>query len=56
MIDSFRVSLNELVKTLSATKTHFIRCVKPNMDKKAMSWDEDVMQRQLRTPRAWCRR
>ena len=34
VIDSFRTSLNELVKTLSATKTHFIRCVKPN-EKKA---------------------
>mmetsp|Transcript_24541 Transcript_24541/g.80804 ORF Transcript_24541/g.80804 Transcript_24541/m.80804 type:complete len:1323 (+) Transcript_24541:97-4065(+) len=49
LIDGFRTSLNQLVKTLEGTKTHFIRCVKPNMDKKAMSWDEDVMQRQLYT-------
>jgi len=49
VIDSFRVSLNELVKTLSATKTHFIRCVKPNMDKKPDNFVFDVMQRQLYT-------
>ena len=49
LIDGFRTSLNQLVKTLEATKTHFIRCVKPNMDKKPDNFVFDVMQRQLYT-------
>lgn len=49
VIDSFRTSLNALVKTLSSTKTHFIRCVKPNMIKKPNAFVEDVMMRQLYT-------
>uniref|UniRef100_A0A7S4F4P3 Myosin motor domain-containing protein n=1 Tax=Chrysotila carterae TaxID=13221 RepID=A0A7S4F4P3_CHRCT len=47
VIDSFRTSLNELVKTLKETKTHFIRCVKPNMVKKPYTFIDDVMTRQL---------
>jgi myosin heavy subunit len=49
VIDSFRTSLNALVKTLGSTKTHFIRCVKPNMVKKPNAFVEDVMMRQLYT-------
>ena len=49
VIDAFRTSLSQLVATLGETKTHFIRCVKPNMDKKAKSFDESVMMRQLYT-------
>ncbi|EOD24030.1 hypothetical protein EMIHUDRAFT_450657 [Emiliania huxleyi CCMP1516] len=49
LIDGFRTSLNQLVKTLEGTKTHFIRCVKPNMDKKPDNFVFDVMQRQLYT-------
>ena len=49
VIDSFRTSLTELVKTLKATKTHFIRCVKPNEKKAANMYVHDVMKRQLYT-------
>jgi len=49
VIDSFRKSLNELVTTLKGTKTHFIRCVKPNEKKLANTFVEDVMRRQLYT-------
>ena len=49
VIDSFRKSLNELVTTLKGTKTHFIRCVKPNEKKLANNFVEDVMRRQLYT-------
>ena len=49
VIDAFRTSLNELVGTLKATKTHFIRCVKPNEKKAANMYVETVMKRQLYT-------
>eukprot|EP00308_Calcidiscus_leptoporus_P024250 CAMPEP_0119366430 /NCGR_PEP_ID=MMETSP1334-20130426/13293_1 /TAXON_ID=127549 /ORGANISM="Calcidiscus leptoporus, Strain RCC1130" /LENGTH=1364 /DNA_ID=CAMNT_0007382635 /DNA_START=58 /DNA_END=4152 /DNA_ORIENTATION=+ len=47
VIDAFRKSLIELVDTLKGTKTHFIRCVKPNMTKEAHKFVDDVMLRQL---------
>jgi len=49
VIDSFRTSLNELVNTLKTTKTHFIRCVKPNEKKAPNMYVQDVMKRQLYT-------
>jgi len=49
VIDSFRKSLNELVGTLKQTKTHFIRCVKPNEKKQPNNFVDDVMKRQLYT-------
>ena len=49
VIDSFRVSLNDLVKTLKQTKTHFIRCVKPNEVKEPHNFVDNVMMRQLYT-------
>lgn len=49
VIDAFRKSLNELVSMLKGTKTHFIRCVKPNEKKQANTFIDDVMQRQLYT-------
>ena len=49
VIDSFRTSLNDLVGTLRKTKTHFIRCVKPNEKKAAHSFVPAVMTRQLYT-------
>jgi len=49
VIDSFRKSLAELLETLNATKTHFIRCVKPNENKSPNDFNKDVMLRQLYT-------
>ena len=49
VIDSFRVSLTDLVKTLKQTKTHFIRCVKPNEVKEPHNFVDNVMMRQLYT-------
>eukprot|EP00908_Phaeocystis_cordata_P013472 Transcript_24534.p1 GENE.Transcript_24534~~Transcript_24534.p1 ORF type:complete len:649 (-),score=354.69 Transcript_24534:61-2007(-) len=49
VIDSFRTSLNDLVKTLKQTKTHFIRCVKPNEVKEPHNFVDNVMMRQLYT-------
>lgn len=49
MIDGFRTSLAELVRTLEGTHTHFVRCIKPNLQKAAGSYDPEVSIRQLRT-------
>jgi len=49
VIDAFRTSLSQLVSTLKETKTHFIRCVKPNMVKQPHKFMDDVMMRQLYT-------
>jgi len=49
VIDGFRSSLSELVKTLEATHTHFVRCIKPNLAKTAGVYEHEVAARQLRT-------
>ena len=42
VIDNFRKSLTALVATLGDTKTHFIRCVKPNEVKKPLPIEPSV--------------
>ncbi|TNN03090.1 hypothetical protein fugu_000119 [Takifugu bimaculatus] len=44
----FRDSLHSLMATLSASNPFFVRCIKPNMDKKANQFDSDVVLNQLR--------
>ncbi|XP_037832026.1 unconventional myosin-X isoform X2 [Kryptolebias marmoratus] len=44
----FRDSLHSLMATLSASNPFFVRCIKPNMDKKANQFDPDVVLNQLR--------
>ncbi|KAI9530386.1 hypothetical protein NQZ68_004404, partial [Dissostichus eleginoides] len=44
----FRDSLHSLMATLSASNPFFVRCIKPNMDKKANRFDPDVVLNQLR--------
>ncbi|TNN84477.1 Unconventional myosin-X [Liparis tanakae] len=44
----FRDSLHSLMATLSSSNPFFVRCIKPNMDKKANQFDPDVVLNQLR--------
>ncbi|XP_028291759.1 unconventional myosin-X isoform X2 [Gouania willdenowi] len=44
----FRDSLHSLMATLSASNPFFVRCIKPNMDKKANRFDPEVVLNQLR--------
>ncbi|XP_032422150.1 unconventional myosin-VIIa-like isoform X2 [Xiphophorus hellerii] len=44
----FRVSLDSLMKALSACQPFFIRCFKPNNDKQSKKFDRELCMRQLR--------
>ncbi|XP_068165927.1 unconventional myosin-VIIb-like [Antennarius striatus] len=44
----FRQSLDSLMKTLSACQPFFIRCFKPNDDKRSQVFDRELCLRQLR--------
>ncbi|GMR32812.1 hypothetical protein PMAYCL1PPCAC_03007, partial [Pristionchus mayeri] len=44
----FRRSLDSLMTALAATEPFFVRCIKPNDDKKALVMDRDLVVRQLR--------
>ncbi|XP_037122598.1 unconventional myosin-Vb isoform X3 [Syngnathus acus] len=44
----FRSSLHLLMETLNATTPHYVRCIKPNDDKQAFSFDSGRAVQQLR--------
>lgn len=44
----FRGSLAALIKTLNATEPHYIRCIKPNDDKKAFEYNDERAVQQLK--------
>jgi myosin heavy subunit len=45
----FKAQVASLMSTLEATEPHFIRCLKPNEEKKADLWDEKRMHEQVRS-------
>lgn len=44
----FRRNMNELIETLASCYCHFIRCIKPNEQKKREFWDEKLALAQIR--------
>lgn len=44
----FRGSLAALIRTLNATEPHYIRCIKPNDEKKAFEFNEERAVQQLK--------
>lgn len=44
----FKNSLIELMKTINSTNVHYIRCIKPNEDKRAWEFDSLMVLSQLR--------
>lgn len=44
----FKTSLIELMKTINSTNVHYIRCIKPNEEKKAWEFDSLMVLSQLR--------
>jgi myosin heavy subunit len=47
MAQQFKKQVLSLMETLNATEPHFIRCLKPNEEKKADLWDEKRMHEQV---------
>ena len=45
---AFAADLDDLLRLVTASHTHFVRCVKPNGEKAAHLWDADMVLRQLR--------
>jgi myosin-7 len=45
---SFRSQLNSLIMTLGSTAPHYVRCVKPNWEKKPFFFDNTLVLAQLR--------
>ncbi len=43
----FRQSLEDLMERLCAATPHFVRCLKPNLDKVPGKWTKAFMLRQL---------
>ena len=44
----FKQSLNNLMKTINSTDAHYIRCIKPNEEKKPWQFDNTMVLSQLR--------
>ena len=44
----FRQQMSRLVSLIDSTSPHFIRCVKPNANKRAKDWDEPLVEHQLK--------
>ncbi len=44
----FKTSLIELMNTINSTNVHYIRCIKPNMEKEAWKWSSLMVLSQLR--------
>jgi myosin heavy subunit len=47
VVDHFHASLRAMVSALEAGDLHFIRCLKPNDEKKEGTFDKKVVERQL---------
>lgn len=48
LVGGFVKSLRELVLRLNATEPRFVRCIKPNKEQRARTWDSGLVQRQLK--------
>lgn len=44
----FRESLTQLIATLHSTTPHYVRCIKPNEEKKSFKWEAGKIVQQLR--------
>merc|ERR1719399_328036 len=49
VVDTFRTQLADLYKVLESSQLHFVRCFKPNDEKKSDTWSDDTISRQLHT-------
>jgi len=49
LAQQFQNSLSELLTSIQATESHFVRCIKPNSNKGEEEFDEKLVSRQLQT-------
>eukprot|EP00730_Choanoeca_flexa_P001716 TRINITY_DN10754_c0_g1_i3.p1 TRINITY_DN10754_c0_g1~~TRINITY_DN10754_c0_g1_i3.p1 ORF type:complete len:1194 (+),score=379.51 TRINITY_DN10754_c0_g1_i3:43-3624(+) len=47
VLSGFKTSLKDLVDRLDRSQPHFIRCLKPNAEKKPGKWTDELVERQL---------
>ena len=45
---AFKDSLEKLIKTIETTKPHYVRCIKPNMERSPSAFDEGLTLEQLK--------
>ena len=45
---AFKDSLERLIKTIETTKPHYVRCIKPNMERSPSTFDERLTLQQLK--------
>ena len=48
VVAKFQLQLAELLAVVESSETHFVRCIKPNMQKSASVWDGETVTKQLR--------
>ena len=48
VVIQFVADLAQLLKVVGASHAHFVRCIKPNLNKKPVEWNDDVVTKQLR--------
>jgi myosin-5 len=47
-VDSFKAGMNALLLDLERSKCHFMRCIKPNNEQQAQTWDMNLVFNQIR--------
>ena len=48
VVAKFQLQLSELLAVIESSETHFVRCIKPNMQKHPALWEDDIVTKQLR--------
>ena len=48
VVAKFQRQLAELLAVVESSETHFVRCIKPNMQKSAQAWEDEIVTKQLR--------
>ena len=48
VVAKFQQQLSELLAIVESSETHFVRCIKPNQQKQAKLWEDEMVGKQLR--------
>lgn len=47
-VDNFKAGMSSLLQDLERSRCYFVRCIKPNQDKQAQTWDMNLVFNQIR--------